>query len=155
MKTNYLFPSKYKVPAGILFFLLLIIGVYVEAVDFRPEMLDVTLPEFLRWTNTPLGKVTNNNFLNEIIGLLAIGSGLVFAFSREKVEDEFVKSMRANALIWAVYTNYILLAIFMLFLYDFAFFWAMMLNMYTIIIVFSIRFHWLIRKSRLEEQDEE
>lgn len=155
MKVNYLFPSKFKWPAGILFYLLLALGLFVEASDFRPDVFNITLPALLRFTDTPMGKVVNNNFLNELIGLMAIFSGLVYAFSREKVEDEFVKSIRANALIWAVYTNYILLALFMLLLYDFAFFWAMMLNMFTIIIVFSLRFHWLLYRSNKEGVYEE
>ena len=89
-----------------------------------------------------------NNVLNEILGVLIIVSGLIVAFSKEFDEDELISKMRLETLVWTIYWNYgILLAAFLL-VYDFSFYWVMVFNMFTPLMLFIVRFNWLIRKFR-------
>ena len=96
-----------------------------------------------------------NNILDEIMGVLIIISGLVLAFSREKVEDELISSIRLKSLVWAVYFNYAVLFLAILFVHDISFYWVMMFNLFTILIFFIIRFNWQLYRLRNTVSDEE
>lgn len=87
-----------------------------------------------------------NNILDEISGVLAIVGGCIFAFSKEKKEDEFINKIRLESLIWATYANYLLLLFAVLFVYDTTFFYAIVYNAITILIIFISRFQWSLSK---------
>ncbi len=92
-------------------------------------------------TTKPFGFISNN-ILNEILGVLAIISGLMIAFSKERVEDELISKIRLQSLVWATYWNYGILVLAFLFVFDLSFFWVMIFNMYTVLIFFIIKFNW-------------
>jgi hypothetical protein len=90
--------------------------------------------------------MTENNVLNEIIGVILILSFLMVAFSREKQEDELIAKIRLDSLVWATYLNYAVLLFSLLFVFGLSFLWVMIFNMFTILLFFVIRFHWQVRK---------
>jgi hypothetical protein len=67
-------------------------------------------------------------------------------FSKEKIEDEYIASIRMNALVWAVFVNYSLLIVAFIFIYDLSFLNVMAYNMFTVLLLFIIRFHYLLFK---------
>lgn len=89
----------------------------------------------------------NDNISNEIIGVLLIVGALFVGFSREKKEDEFIANLRLSSLLWAVYVNYILLLLSLLFVYGTAFLTVMMYNMFTVLIIFIVRFNYVLYKN--------
>jgi hypothetical protein len=97
-----------------------------------------------------LAGTVNNNILNEIVGVLIILSSIFVAFSKEKEEDEYISKIRLESLVWAVYVNYGILLISLLFIYDFSFLYVMIFNMFTVIIFFIIRFYWQLNKLKNE-----
>lgn len=99
--------------------------------------------------------LVENNIFNEILGVFVIISSLIVAFSREKLEDEYISKIRLESLVWAVYLNYAILIISFLFLFDMTFFWVMIFNMFTIILFFIIRFHWQIYSLKKASENEE
>lgn len=87
----------------------------------------------------------DNQDLTDEVAAIGVILGLLFiAFSREKVEDEMIGQLRLEALQWSVYANYLILMIAILTVYDEAFFSVMVYNMFTVLLVFIIRFRWLI-----------
>ncbi|GAB3699375.1 hypothetical protein GCM10027592_25390 [Spirosoma flavus] len=90
------------------------------------------------------GKAAPQNLTDELAGIGIIMGLMLIAFSREKVEDEMISQLRLEALQWSVYVNYFILAIAMLTIYDSAFFDVMIYNMFTVLLVFIVRFRWLI-----------
>ena len=87
-----------------------------------------------------------NNILNEILGISTIIGGLIVAFSREPDEDELILRIRLECLVWAIYWNYGILLIAFLFVYDFSFYWVMIFNMFTPLLLFVIRFNWFAQQ---------
>lgn len=87
-----------------------------------------------------------NNILNEILGVLIILSSILVAFSKEKLEDEYISKIRLESLVWAVYFNYGILLVLFLFVFELSFLWVMIFNMFTILLFFIIRFNWQISK---------
>jgi hypothetical protein len=76
------------------------------------------------------------------VGLLV---GLILtAFSKEKIEDEWVAKIRLESLLWSVYVNTGLVFLAILFLYSDAFLSAMIYNLFTTLIFFIIRFNFMI-----------
>jgi len=74
---------------------------------------------------------------------LVMVSGLFLAaFSREKVEDEQIWQVRLDSLRWAIFVNYVVLIISLVFIEDVGH--MLDLNLYVPLVFFIIRFRWVI-----------
>jgi len=74
---------------------------------------------------------------------LVMVSGLfLVAFAKEKIEDEQIWQLRLDSLRWAIYINYLVLIISLVFIEDVAH--MLDLNLYVPLIFFIIRFRWVI-----------
>lgn len=143
MKTNYLFPNKYKTLGWVLFILGVLLGIILQISDSAKEnsVFDI--------------EIINNygyHFLDEIISILIIIGGLLIGFTKEKIEDEFIYKLRNDSIVWAIILNYIILLITVIFIYDGNFFTVLIYNMFTPLIFFIIRFNFLKLKSRSHEE---
>jgi len=153
MKTKFLLPNRFKLIGWLLFIPSFILGFLVVAYDFEMDFFDFSVFAFV--ADETLGtysfmSMTEDNFLEEILGLIAIVGGLMVAFSKVKLEDEYIQTMRLNSLVWATYVNYAVLFISIAFVFGTYFFWVLLLNMFTLIIFFIARFEFklfLHRKS--------
>lgn len=86
--------------------------------------------------------------------LMIIG-GVLTCFAKEKVEDEFISNLRLNSLLWAIFINYVLLLIGVILIYGVDFFNILLYNIFTPMIIFLIRFNYLLLKnSRLRIHEE-
>ena len=81
---------------------------------------------------------------DEIMSLLLIAGLLIVGFSKLKIEDERVAQIRLESLQWGIYTNYLTLALCVLFVYGKAFFDVMTYSMFTPLVIFLLRFYWLL-----------
>lgn len=92
------------------------------------------------------------NWLDEagIVGL-AIALSLV-SFSRERQEDEYITSLRMKALVWAVYVSYGILIVGTLTIYGDDYLYFFFCNMFTLPIVFILKFRWMMYQLNKEEQ---
>jgi hypothetical protein len=127
----------------------MIAGWFIINFDIEPEFLDFEVPAL--FVDEIFGEkfmfgLTQNNILNEIIGVALIICFLMVAFSKERQEDELIEKIRLDSLVWATYANYAVLLFSMLFVYGISFFWVMICNMFTILLFFIIRFNWQVRK---------
>ncbi|MFT6337561.1 MAG: hypothetical protein ACJATI_004325 [Halioglobus sp.] len=158
MNVNYLFPNKYKpigwfvlIPSATFWFITVLL-------DLEPDFLTFNLPTLFideLFGEMQFFGMTKNNLLNEIIGAIIIISSIIVAFSKEKSEDEYISKIRLESLVWAVYVNYGILLISLFCIYDLAFMWVMIFNMFTILLFFIIRFKWQISKLKKSASYEE
>ena len=142
MKKNYLFPNSFK-----------LVGLAITAIAFVALIIWACLensPEFKMPAvieGDLLGDcdyfcIADCGLITFIIPILI--TGLVFiGFSKEKIEDEFVMSIRERSLVWATYCAAILLVIFTLTIYS----WSYLYAIYSIFPLFLILF---IIKFRIE-----
>ena len=150
MKPKLLFPNPFKRIGWFILVPSTILGILILFFDFELEFLDskvfyIYSESFLSPGNT-LG-FDSNNITNEIVGILFIIGAIFIAFSRESHEDEFIAKTRLESLVWATYANYAILIFCFLFFYDIGFLYVMILNMFTILIFFIIRFYYILYKS--------
>ncbi|EMY82061.1 hypothetical protein pgond44_02438 [Psychroflexus gondwanensis ACAM 44] len=158
MKVNYLFPNKFKKIGWLLLIPSAIIGLVTLIYEYEPSFLDFNLPAIFiddLFKEQKLYGMVKNNILNEILGILIIISSLFVAFSKEKLEDEYISKIRLDSLVWAVYFNYGILLFSFLFIFDFSFLWVMIFNMFTVLLFFIIRFNWQISKLEKSARHEE
>lgn len=159
MKLNFLFPSKFKRIGWFTLIPSAIIGLLILIYEYEPSFLDFNVPAIfvdeLFSVNKKTFRMVTNNILNEILGVLIIISTFLVAFSKEKSEDEYISKIRFDSLAWAVYFNYAILILTVLFIYDFAFLWVMVFNMFTVLLFFIVRFNWQISKLKKSASYEE
>ena len=159
MKLNFLFPNKFKRIGWLTLIPSVIIGLLTLIYEYEPSFLDFNVPAIfvdeLFSVNRKTFRMVTNNILNEILGVLIIISTFLVAFSKEKSEDEYISKIRFESLAWAVYFNYSILILTLLFIYDFAFLWVMVFNMFTVLLFFIVRFNWQISKLKKSASYEE
>jgi len=159
MNLNFLFPNKFKRIGWFTLIPSAIIGLSTLIYEYEPSFLDFNVPAIfvdeLFSVNKKTFRMVTNNILNEILGVLIIISTFFVAFSKEKSEDEYISKIRFDSLAWAVYFNYAILILTVLFIYDFAFLWVMVFNMFTVLLFFIVRFNWQISKLKKSASYEE
>ncbi len=142
MNSKLLLPGRFKKWGILLLLPSLALGILVRFFDFRFDFLTVS------WkSSNELFENDNINFTDEI-ALTGIILGLIFiAFSREKNEDEFINRTRLESLQWAVLINYGLLIVATWLVHGLNYIDVMMYNMLTVLIIFIIRFHMVLRRN--------
>ena len=144
MKSLLLLPPSYKKIGWLVLIPSLLLGISVRFFD-------------LQWKFLTLGKGkgildTKINFTDEI-ALTGIILGLLFlAFAREKQEDEFIYHTRLQSWQWSVLINYGLLLLATWVVHGLEYIDVMMYNMLTVLIIFIIRFHWVLNREKKSEQ---
>ena len=85
----------------------------------------------------------NSHHIFFICTTLLVLTGLfLIAFAKEKIEDEQIWKIRLDSLKWAIYLNYIVLIISLIFSEDIHH--ILELNLWVPLIFFIIRFRWVI-----------
>lgn len=158
MKSNYLFPNRFRKIGWILFIPGIFLGIMFLFSGSGINFLDtkvLSIAEKPIIGKTVFFSLSTNNILDELASLFLIIGALFIAFSKQKHEDEFISKIRLESLVWATYVNYIVLIISLLFIYDMIFFWVIVFNIFTILIFFIFRFNWVLNKSKNLIRDEE
>ena len=146
MKSKLLLPYRFKWIGLLLFVPFLVLGLLVMYGDFRLDFLDV---DFGR--SAGLFTSGNNNLTDELVLTGTIVSLLLIAFAKEKDEDEYLHFVRLESWQWAVLINFVLLILATWLFYDFDFLNVMVYNMLTVLVIFIIRFQYIVYRSKKEE----
>ncbi|WP_052476864.1 hypothetical protein [Nonlabens marinus] len=147
MSANILFPNTLKIPSLIIFIpcFLFLAAEMLLGIELNWMELEVSLPvvtdnplfgsrQFFVWVERDIADL--------LLLSIAIISGVVFAFSKEKREDEMITSIRKDSLIWAFYFNYAVLIISIFLISGFDLFLVLALNMLSLLMFFIVRFQW-------------
>ena len=92
--------------------------------------------------------IIKTNVENELASVLFLISAMLVAFSKAKNEDEFIIKIRLESLVWATFFHFRILLIEMLFVFNLEFFTFMVFNMFTLLIIFIVRFNIALYKSK-------
>lgn len=139
MKNKFLFPHHYRRIGWMIFIPSLVLGLACMYADFRFSFL-----EFDMVIQKSLFDSDTLNFTDEIASIGLIISLLFIAFSKEKIEDEWISNLRLESLQFAVYLNYAVLILQILMVHNTAFFDIMVYNMFSVLLLFIIRFRAMI-----------
>jgi hypothetical protein len=158
MSNNLLLSNSYKRVGWIIFFPSFISGLCVLFFNYECSWLDTKVLSI--FPTQIFGKkeyfsIISVNLTNTIVGILFIIGCLLVGFSKEKVEDEYIAKIRLSSLLWAVFVNYILLLIAFVSIYESSFLTVMVYNMFTVLLIFILRFNYLLHKNIKSVSDEE
>ncbi|HET8574122.1 MAG TPA: hypothetical protein VFL76_09645 [Edaphocola sp.] len=130
------------------------VGVLLSVAPFLFHTdLNLTAPVFAMVHDPVLGKtgyfsVVRTDISFTLTGVLFLTGALLVAFSKEKNEDEYISSLRLSSLLWAVLVNYLLLLFAFLFIYGIDFLMVMTYNMFTVLLIFIIRFNYVMLRNK-------
>jgi hypothetical protein len=157
MTNKLLLPNKYKsigwyilIPS-VIFGIILILGRF-ESFAIETNVFSLLNQELLG--DNEAFSVIHTNIVPTAVGILFLIGALLVSFSKEKTEDEFIARLRQSSLLWAVLVNYSLLLFCFVFVYGLAFLHVMIYNMFTILIIFIIRFNYILYRSSKEMPNE-
>lgn len=145
MKSKYLFPIVFRKIGWSLFipFLLWGIGYLLSNGTFIEMGGSNALALFDGFHDTKFLCVTKNeSWTDELIVVFLTVSMLFIGFSREKDEDECIATIRMNALVWAIMINSALLILGTLFIYGLPFLNFMTIYMFSLLLLFIIKYTW-------------
>jgi len=148
---NYLLSNKFKKPGWILFSFGIMLGIIHVFNNYESDFLTTKVislfhNDIIVSENNGLLSVINNSVIDELLSLMIITGGLMVGFSKEKIEDEFISKIRLSSLKWAILINYGILLFATLFFYHTNFMNVMIYNMFTPLIIFIVRFNYIIYK---------
>lgn len=125
MKTTLLLPNGFKKIGWAIFVPAFLLGC---SICFFGENFD-------RWL---FRETVMNNIaiIGTVVGALFIG------FSREKIEDEMIQHIRLNALMAAMWINYLLLIVVSLSIYNINYLTVMACGMTTPLVIFLLVYHF-------------
>lgn len=151
MEPRFLFPHRYKLVGWLIAIPCIILGLFVLFNDFSFDFLTVQFPfkyyfSFSLDNNKIHGtdEVSVLNFTDEIATIGSIIGLLLVAFSKVKIEDEYVSKIRLESLQWAIYLNFALLILATIFVHGMAYFQVIIFNMFTPLIFFIVRFYYIL-----------
>lgn len=153
MKTKLLLPNKFKKPGWVLLITSTLLGLFIIISGYTFDFLNSRVftiyhDPLLGSGDTALFGFTKQNLTNTIVGVLFMIGALFVAFSREKTEDEFIAKIRLESLLWATYINYGVLLFCFLFFYEIEFLYVMIFNMFTILVIFIIRYYFMLHRAK-------
>ena len=159
MKTHFLFPNKFKTIGWVLFIPSLITffvtSIFSIDIDKYLNIKVFAIYEETMGEKPSFFRIIEDSFSYELITILIIVGGLFICFSKLKNEDEYISKIRYESLVWATYFNYFLILFFTLFLYGMPFLNVIVYNVYTVLIFFIIRFHFMLYKLNKTANDDE
>jgi len=158
MKSGYLLAYSLKKWGWVLLIFGAALGLVVLNLEWEPDVFNLVVPVIIDnpvMADLVIFRMQEQNLLDEMLGGLVIVGSMMVAFSKEKVEDEYISKIRLDSLAWAVYFNQGLLFLSLFFVYGMSFLWVMIFNLFTLTWFFIARFNWLKTKINKSRKDEE
>lgn len=155
--TPILLPYRFKKIGWLLFFPSFILGIF--STHFSELLPNVSITTIGWFGNGLLGKegppfgLGQIELLPNLSGILFLTAGLLIVFSKEKIEDEYINQLRLRSFQSAVLINYLLLFVCILFIHRMAFLSVMLYNLFTTIIIYIVKFQYLIHKSSISSHE--
>lgn len=105
------------------------------------------------WMDAFLSQIGMRDCFDELVVIGLAVSLLLASFSREKDEDECIAHLRMQAWTMAVVSNYLILIVVTLCIYGMPYLNFMAVNMFTVLILFLVFFHWKLWRFRKENHE--
>lgn len=136
MKKLWLLPRNCRVVGWGLFVLCALLGLYLIFTGYAPMQFD-----FLN------ASVANVAIIGTLVGLVMV------AFSKEQVEDEFVNSLRMDAMIKAFILNSVVIVVLSLSMYGIVYVYALSITQYVVLLAYIAFFRYNVRKNLCNNEE--
>lgn len=158
MKTRFLFPNQFKNFGWLLFIPSVLATLIISVLNISTdEYLNISVFSIYQDNIGEIPgffKFIKNSILDEILTIGIIVGGILVGFSKLKEEDEMISKIRYESLVWATYLNYAIILFFTLFIFGLPYLNVLFYNMFTLLLFFIIRFHYMVHKSNIANYEE-
>ena len=150
MNTLQLLPNRYKMIGWFIFIPSIILGILslTDVFDFPEISLPVFFDSGFFFGANDYGffKIAEIDFLPNLFGILIIIGGILVGFSKEKIEDEYISSLRLKSVFWSLIVTYSIILVLFLTVFGILFFTVMILIMFLPLVLYVFRFNYLLLK---------
>lgn len=150
MNTLQLLPNQFKKIGWFIFIPSLFMGILsLTGIFTLPE---ISFPVFynsgypLSSEDVGLFKNIEIDFFQNLFGILIIIGGILVGYSKEKIEDEYISSLRLRSVFWSLMVTYSIILILFLTLFGILFFTTMIIIIFLPLILYIFRFNYLLLK---------
>ncbi len=134
MKNSLLIPNRYKVLGWIIFLIASALHIAVNLFEIPFLKIEFQLIRGYDWADA--------SGLDEIIFSFVLIGLLLISFAKEKNEDEYISFLRLKSWQWAVLISYAILFFANWLIYGTMYLAFMVYNMFTVLLVFIIKFNY-------------
>ena len=148
MNTLQLFPNRFKIIGWFIFIPSLILGLISLSgvMDFQISLPVIYNSGFLSDENQGFFKTAEIDLFPNLFGLLIIMGGILVGFSKEKIEDEYISSLRLKSVFWSLIVSYSIVFILFVTVFGSLFLTVMILIMFLPLVLYVFRFNYLLLK---------
>ncbi|KQT16881.1 hypothetical protein ASG31_10930 [Chryseobacterium sp. Leaf404] len=148
MNTLQLLPNRYKMIGWFIFIPSLILGLISLSGIMNVE---ISLPViynsgFFNNENQGFLKTAEIYLFPNLFGILIIIGGILVGFSKEKIEDEYISSLRLKSVFWSLVVSYAIVLFLFLTVFGSVFLTVMILIMFLPLVLYVFRFNYLLLK---------
>lgn len=152
MISKFLLPHIFKIIGWIIFIPSFILGILWTAAGFEFKVMS---PVFALWAdNGKYFTIIFQDISNEIVAVPLLVSLMFISFAREKNEDEYLTRIRLESLIWSIYINTLLLILSWIFIFGGVFLNIILYNMFSVLILFIVKFYSILYKNKKQLENE-
>lgn len=136
MKKLWLLPRNCRIVGWGLFVLCALLGLYLIFTGYAPLQFDFFS-----------ASVANLAIIGALVGLVMV------AFSKEEVEDEYVNSLRVDAMIKAFILNSVVIVLLSLTMYGIVYVYALSITQYIVLLAYIVFFRYNVRKNLCSNEE--
>jgi hypothetical protein len=158
MKTKLLFPYPFRRIGWILLGIGLFLVLWMELIGDIGFLGNI--PVFAVYNDIPLShsngffNIITDDFQYELTSLLLITGAMFIGFSKLKTEDEFSLKLRFESLLWATYVMIAVFLFSLIFIYGFAFLSFAFCTLIIFLVIFNLRFYFVLYKAKISIRHE-
>lgn len=145
---NLFLPNKIRIYGWVILLFGIILGVSRFYFGIKPEFLNIKVfAVYSKYFETNYFTVIENHVSEELTALLLLVGLFIISFTKEKIENDSVTSIRYKSLILTFYINTVLVVLSFLFVYGFGFINILVINVFSPFIIYIILCRSLLGKT--------
>lgn len=157
MENLKLLPNKWKSFGWIILIPSLLFGIALLLFNDHLSFNEMNIPVFYN-SGFLAGNGAEKGFFKEafvdlalnLSGILILIGGMLVGFSKEKMEDEFIFSLRLKAVLWSLIVSYSIVLLLFITVFGTLFFTMMIIAMYLPLLLYIFRFQYLLFRTKGE-----
>jgi len=148
MNTLQLFPNRFKIIGWFIFIPSLILGLISLSgvMNFEISLPVIYNSGIFNDENQGFLKTAEIDLFPNLFGILIIIGGIMVGFSKEKIEDEYISSLRLKSVFWSLIVSYSIVLLLFITVFGSLFLTVMILIMFLPLVLYIFRFNYLLLK---------
>lgn len=148
MNTLQLLPNRFKTIGWFIFIPSLILGLIslTGVTNFQISLPVIYNSGFFSDGQSGFLQTAEIDLFPNLFGILIIIGGILVGFSKEKIEDEYISSLRLKSVFWSLIVSYSIVLLLFITVFGSLFLTILILIMFLPLVLYIFRFNYLLLK---------